>query len=35
LVRGKIDLVCAYYWILMEVADIHKTAFKTSFEIYE
>src|SRR5205814_6080390 len=35
LVRGKIDLVCAYYQILMEIADIHKTAFKTPFGMYE
>ena len=35
LVRGKIDLVCAYYQILMEIADIHKTAFKTLFGMYE
>jgi hypothetical protein len=34
-VRGKIDLVCAYYQILMEIADIHKTAFKTLFGMYE
>ena len=34
-VRGKIDLVCAYYQILMEIADIHKTAFKTPFGMYE
>ena len=35
IVRGKIDLVCAYYQILMEIADIHKTAFKTPFGMYE
>jgi hypothetical protein len=34
-VRGKIDLICAYYQILMEEADIHKTAFKTPFGLYE
>ena len=34
-IRGKIDLVCAYYQILMEIADIHKTAFKTPFGTYE
>lgn len=34
-VRGKIDLICACYQILMEVADIHKTAFKTPFGTYE
>jgi hypothetical protein len=34
-IRGKIDLVCAYYQILMEEADIHKTAFKTPFGTYE
>jgi hypothetical protein len=34
-VRGKIDLICAYYQILMEEADIHKTAFKTPFGTYE
>jgi hypothetical protein len=28
-VRGKINLICAYYQILMTEADIHKTAFKT------
>ena len=35
IIRGKIDLVCAYYQILMEIVDIHKTAFKTSFGMYE
>ena len=35
IVHGKIDLVCAYYQILMEIADVHKTAFKTPFGIYE
>ena len=34
-VRGKIDLICAYYQILMAEADIHKTAFKTPFGTYE
>ena len=34
-VRGKIDLICAYYQILMEEADIHKIAFKTPFGLYE
>ena len=34
-IRGKIDLICAYYQILMETADIHKTAFKTPFGTYE
>jgi len=34
-VRGKIDLVCAYYQILMEIADIHKMAFKTPFGMYQ
>jgi len=34
-VRGKIDLICAYYQILMAEADIHKTAFKTPFGSYE
>src|SRR5205814_8620747 len=34
-VRGKIDLICAYYQILMEEADIHKTTFKTPFGMYE
>jgi hypothetical protein len=35
IVRGKIDLICAYYQILIEIADIYKTAFKTPFETYE
>ena len=35
IIRGKIDLVCTYYHILMEIVDIHKTAFKTPFGIYE
>jgi hypothetical protein len=34
-VRGKIDLVNAYYQILMYTDDIHKTAFKTPFGLYE
>ena len=34
-VRGKIDLVNAYYQILMHSDDVHKTAFKTPFELYE
>jgi hypothetical protein len=34
-IRGKIDLICAYYQILMKIADIHKTAFKIPFGIYE
>ena len=34
-IRGKIDLTCAYYQILMETTDIHKTAFKTPFGTYE
>src|SRR5579859_260146 len=34
-IRGKIDLVCAYYQILMETTNIHKTAFKTPFGMYE
>jgi len=34
-IRGKIDLICAYYQILMEVGDIHKTAFKIPFGTYE
>jgi len=34
-VCDKIDLVCAYYQILIEIADIHKTAFKTPFGMYE
>jgi len=35
LVKGKIDLVYAYYQILMEIVDIHETAFKTPFGMYE
>ena len=34
-VRGKIDLVNAYYQILMHSDDVHKTAFKTPFGLYE
>jgi len=34
-VRGKIDLVNAYYQILMHSDDVHKTAFKTPFRLYE
>ena len=34
-IRGKIDLICAYYQILMKIVDIHKIIFKTSFETYE
>jgi RNase H-like domain found in reverse transcriptase/Reverse transcriptase (RNA-dependent DNA polymerase)/Integrase zinc binding domain/Chromo (CHRromatin Organisation MOdifier) domain/Retroviral aspartyl protease/Zinc knuckle len=34
-IRGKIDLICAYYQILMEAADVHKTAFKTPFGTFE
>ena len=34
-IRGKIDLVNAYYQILMHFDDVHKTAFKTSFGLYE
>jgi Reverse transcriptase (RNA-dependent DNA polymerase)/RNase H-like domain found in reverse transcriptase/Integrase zinc binding domain/Chromo (CHRromatin Organisation MOdifier) domain/Integrase core domain len=34
-IRGKIDLVNAYYQIFMEATDIHKTAFKTPFGLYE
>jgi len=34
-VRGKIDLVNAYYQILMHPDDIHKTAFKTPFGLHE
>ena len=31
----KIDLINAYYQILIYADDIYKTAFKTSFELYE
>ena len=34
-VRGKIDLPDAYYQIWMFLDDIHKTAFKTPFGLYE
>jgi Reverse transcriptase (RNA-dependent DNA polymerase)/RNase H-like domain found in reverse transcriptase/Integrase zinc binding domain/Retroviral aspartyl protease len=34
-IRGKIDLTNAYYQIPMEEGDIHKTAFKTPFGMYE
>src|SRR5436305_2373761 len=34
-VRGKIDLINAYYQILMHSDDVHKTAFKTPFGLYE
>jgi hypothetical protein len=34
-IRGKIDLIYIYYQILMEMADIHKTVFKTPFGTYE
>ena len=35
IIRGKIDLINAYYQILIYFDDIHKTIFKTSFELYE
>jgi uncharacterized membrane protein len=35
IIRGKIDLMNAYYQILMHSDNVHKTAFKTSFELYE
>jgi hypothetical protein len=34
-IRGKIDLVSAYYQLGMHPDDIHKTAFKTPFGMYE
>src|SRR5436309_14095263 len=34
-VREKINLINAYYQILMHSDDVHKTAFKTPFELYE
>src|SRR5438046_13403 len=33
IIHEKIDLVNAYYQILIYFDDIHKTAFKTSFEL--
>ena len=35
IIRGKIDLVNAFYQIRMEPGDIHKTAIKTPFGLYE
>ena len=35
IIHEKIDLINAYYQILIYFDDIHKTAFKTSFELYE
>ena len=35
IIRGKIDLMNAYYQILMHSDDVHKTAFKTPFGLYE
>ena len=35
IIHGKIDLMNAYYQILMHSDDVHKTTFKTSFELYE
>ena len=34
-IRGKIDLLSAYYQMAMHPDDIHKTAFKTPFGMYE
>src|SRR6202044_3654853 len=34
-IRGKIDLPLAYRQLLMEEDDIHKTAFKTPFGMFE
>ena len=34
-VRGKIDLICAYYQILMAKGDINQTAFEMAFGVYE
>ena len=34
-IHEKIDLVNAYYQILIYSDDIHKTAFKISFRLYE
>jgi hypothetical protein len=34
-IRGKIDLVSAYYQLGMHPDDVHKTAFKTPFGMYE
>ena len=34
-IREKIDLIYAYYQILMKIVDIHKIIFKTPFETYE
>ena len=34
-IRGKIDMTSAYYQIPMAESDIHKTAFKTAFGLFE
>ena len=34
-VRGKVDFICAYYQILMDERDVHKTAFKTPYGLFE